>query len=303
VVSVEQNGTVWADGNLREWRSLSVPLMSDAVVRAVSVFDGMRADLTEDGRVRLLSGRAHVKRLLSNARALRLPVAYNVDEILEASAVVARAELAATGKHIAYVRPMALGARLTDQANPCSLTIAAFAQDNPAPETTRVQVSSLRRPRPDSLPPQVKAVANYQLSRLARISARAAGYDDAVFLNSDGRLAEGAGAALMIERDGRVVTPPSWEGCLPSITIDIVERIAAEAAVPFAREPIPLTTACSADGIALVGTLADLVEVTGLDDLEIPKGSAIATLRRHYMEALSGGELSKLLEFEEFPPS
>jgi branched-subunit amino acid aminotransferase/4-amino-4-deoxychorismate lyase len=38
-----QNGTVWADGRLREWESFSVPLMSDAVLRSLAVFDGMRA--------------------------------------------------------------------------------------------------------------------------------------------------------------------------------------------------------------------------------------------------------------------
>ncbi|MEO3755209.1 aminotransferase class IV [Streptomyces sp. B6B3] len=300
-MSDEQNGTAWADGSLREWRSLSVPLMSDAVVRAAAVFDGMRADLTGDGRVRLLSGRAHARRLLRHARSLRIAVAYDEEEILRAASVVARAEFDATGRTLAYVRPMALGARLTDEAGPCSLTIAAFAQETADHDATvRVQVSALRRPGPDSLPPQVKSVANYQLSRLARLGARAAGFDDALFLNPEGRLAEAAGAAVLVERDGRVFTPPSWEGCLPSITVDVMERIAAEVGIPFSRAPIPLPDVTAADGVALAGTLADLVDVSCLDDADIPPGPTIATLRRHFRSALSGSELSPLLEFSEF---
>jgi branched-chain amino acid aminotransferase len=300
-LSVQQNGTVWADGALREWHSVAVPLMSDAVLRSVAVFEGMRADRTQDGRIRLLSGRAHAERLLRSARALRIPIRYGADEILESAATVARAELDATGRRVAYVRPMALGAGLTEESGPCSLTIAAFAQQDKPSTTARMQISSLRRPAPDSLPPQIKAVANYQLTRLARITARAAGYDDAIFLNPEGRLAEAAGAAVIVERQGRLITPPDWDGCLRSITVDVIERIAGQVNVPFSREPVPLSTLCSADGVALAGTLADLVDVTCLDDLAVPAGPAIATVRRHYQEAMSGGALTGLLDFAEFP--
>ncbi|MEV0461279.1 hypothetical protein, partial [Catellatospora methionotrophica] len=97
-----QNGTVWADGALRPWSALAVPLMSDAVLRSVAVFEGMRADRADDGGILLLAGAAHARRLLASARALRLPVAYGTDEILAAAAEVARAELDATGACTAY---------------------------------------------------------------------------------------------------------------------------------------------------------------------------------------------------------
>jgi len=299
-VSGAQNGTVWADGRLRAWESLSVPLMSDAVVRAAVVFDGMRADVTVDSQIRLLAGRGHARRLVRNAHSLRLPLAFDVDEILQASALVARAELTATGKRVAYVRPMALGASLTELGGPVSLTIAAFAQDHRASQPLRLQVSSLRRPAADSLPPQVKAVANYQLSRLARLQARAAGYDDALLLNAHGRLAEAAGAAVLVERDGRVLTPVAWEGSLPSITVDVLERVARAIAVPFAREPVELATVWSADGLALAGTLADVVDVKAVDDLAVPPGKTIAALRDAYLAALAGGVHEDLMQFEQF---
>jgi len=298
---VPQNGTVWADGALRDWQSVSVPLMSDAVLRSAAVFEGMRADRSRDGRVRLLAGHAHVKRLMNSARALRIPISYSAEEILAAAALVANAELDATGCRVAYVRPMALGASLAVSGTPYCLTIAAFAQEDRAPTAVRAQISSFRRPSPDSLPPQVKAVANYQLTRIARITARAAGYDEAFFLNMEGRLAEAAGAAVIIERQGRLITPPHWDGCLPSITVDIVERIASAIKLPFTREPVPLGALCAADGIALAGTLADLVDVTSLDDLDVPPGQDIATLRRHYHEAIADGAFSDLLDFVTFP--
>lgn len=295
-----QNGTVWADGRLRSWESLSVPLMSDAVMRSAAVFDGMRADLTADGQVRMLAGRAHAQRLVRSARSMRLPLAFDVDEILQASALVARSEMTAAGKRVAYVRPMALGARLTEADGPVSLTIAAFAQDEKVPEPIRLHVSSLRRPTSDSLPPQIKAIANYQLSRLARIQAHALGYGDALLLNTYGRLAEAAGSAVLIEKDGRLISPPAWEGALPSITVDVLEDLARAIGIPFTREPVELTTIWSADGLALAGTLSDVVDVTAVDDLDVPQGKAIAALRSAFVTALSGAEHQDLMQFARY---
>lgn len=299
-MAVRQNGTLWVDGGLRDWSSATVPLMSDAVVRAASVFDGMRAYLADDGSIRLLSGRAHAKRLLRSARVLDIPVDYDVEEIVAAAATVAQAELTETPVEVAYIRPMALAANISADRDH-SLTIAGFAWQAPPRTAVRLQVSSLRRPPADTLPPQVKAVANYQLSRLARKAALAAGMDDALFLNHDGRLAESAGAAVVVEQDGVITTPPAWEGALPSITVDMLERIAAATGVEFVRRPVPWPSVRCADGVALAGTLDDLVDVSAVDDVTLQRGSAIAELRGHYRAALAGSELTDLLEFAVCP--
>lgn len=285
-----QNGSVWADGRLRGWSEVAVPLMSDAVIRSAAVFDGLRAHRRPGGPIRLLAGRAHVRRLVESARALRLPLAYGIDDILAGCAEVAAAELAATGRPVAYVRPMVLGATLTPDARTVSLTVAAFGQLNQPPAPQRLQLAALRRPAGDSLPPQVKAVANYQLTRLTRLAARSAGYDDALLLNEHGRLAEAAGAAVVVERDGRLLTPPAWEGCLPSITVDVLARLATALDIPFARTPVPLSAVWSADGLAMAGTLADLVEVRAVDDLDLSSGTALTVLRDAYSAALDPAE-------------
>ncbi|WP_152748181.1 aminotransferase class IV [Micromonospora sp. RV43] len=281
-----QNGSVWADGAMREWSDLSVPLMSDAILRAASVFDGIRADLTPDGRIRLLAGRAHIERLVRSARIMRLPLAYDVDEILLAAARVAQVELASTHQHIAYVRPMLVGAALTEHASQTSLTIAAFAQDDKLPDPIWMQIAALRRPSSDSVPPEMKAVANYQQTRMLRMAAQADGYADALLLNEHGRLAESTGAAVVVEHAGRLISPPTWESCLPSVTIEILERLAREIGIAFVREPVPLASVLAADGLALAGTLASLVPVCGVDGVPIPSGPAIGRLRDAYLAAL-----------------
>jgi branched-subunit amino acid aminotransferase/4-amino-4-deoxychorismate lyase len=168
-----QNGTAWAGGGIRKWADVSVPLMSDAVLRAAAVFDGIRADVGKDGSIRLLSGEAHARHLLTSAKVLEISVDYQSAEILEAAALVARAELSATGKEVAYVRPMALASSVTAGAGEWTTHL-------PQP----------RRP-----------------------------------------VAEAVGAALLVERDRVVMTPPVWDGVLPLITVDVIKRIAAATGV------------------------------------------------------------------------
>ena len=72
------------------------------------------------------------------------------------------------------------------------------------------------------MPPRVKAVANYQNSRLALGQARADGYDDAILLSGEGKVTEGPGYAIFMLRGGRLITPPVTSGILESITRDSI---------------------------------------------------------------------------------
>jgi branched-chain amino acid aminotransferase len=79
-------------------------------------------------------------------------------------------------------------------------------------------VSTWTRLNDRSMPPRIRATANYQNARLATIEARLNGYDCALLLNERGKLAEAPTACCFIVRDGVVITPPVHAGILESIT-------------------------------------------------------------------------------------
>jgi branched-chain amino acid aminotransferase len=274
-----QNGTVWVNGEIRPWDAAAVPLMSSAILRAMAVFDGM------------VAGYAHAQRLHDSARSMGIPMAYGVDDILEASARTAQAEMDSTGARFVYVRPMALGAELPGSVDGASLTIACFGQSEPTSSPSPIQMltSPWRRPRSDAMPASVKAVANYQITRLARAQANDVGRDDAILLNDAGRVAEAAGAALLIERGGRIISPPVWEDCLPSITVDLLGRLAHRVGSTIDREPVPLANLHSATAVATAGTLADVVPVTAVDHASYAHGTLLPALRETYVRALIDG--------------
>jgi branched-chain amino acid aminotransferase len=82
-----------------------------------------------------------------------------------------------------------------------------------------------------------------------------------VLLNQAGRVAEATGAALVMVRDGVVITPPATEGALESITLVIVFELAESLGLKTEKRPIDRTELHICDEIAIVGTLAELVSV------------------------------------------
>ena len=294
----EQNGTIWLDGQLATWQEARLPLMSDALLRGLSVFDALTARRRGDGSLALIGAERHLDRLVRSCTALGLTVEADRRLLLDGCREAARHEAEGHRACDVYVRPMVVGAVLSDRARDASVTIAAFRRPPCTPPTpVRLMTSSWRRPTDDTLPPSFKVVGNYQLTRLARREAEQAGYDDALVLNTAGRIAETAGAALLQERDGRVTTPPAWEGCLDSVTVALLGPLARAEGIEWAREPIPRTSALSADGLALAGTLADVVQVSRLDHRAFDLGRRVLShLQSVFLTASQGGKHADLLE-------
>jgi branched-chain amino acid aminotransferase len=109
-----------------------------------------------------------------------------------------------------------------------------------------------------------------------------------VLLNQYGRVAETIGSAVMIVRDGRVLTPPSWEGAFESITVDIVESLCATMGIPFVRRPIDRTELIIADEMASVSTLNDITPISALDDHVFGEAQILKAVAEKYVRALTG---------------
>ncbi len=75
----------------------------------------------------------------------------------------------------------------------------------------RVIVSSWVRIADNIIPSRGKITGGYINSSLAKDQAEEAGYDDAIMLNTAGKIAEGSGANLFIVRNGTLITSPSYK--------------------------------------------------------------------------------------------
>jgi branched-chain amino acid aminotransferase len=149
------------------------------------------------------------------------------------------------------------------------LCLQAFQAPKERPTPVKLGISTWVRADDNMIPARIKTSSNYQVARLAKIEGRSRGFSEMVLLNSSGRVAETGGSCVLIVRDGKVATPPASEGSLESITLDLIESLAHENEIPFVRRPIDRTELHIADEIAIVGTLAEVNAVTGVDGYSV----------------------------------
>jgi len=134
-----------------------------------------------------------------------------------------------------------------------------------------LMTASQRRPQSDMLDPQVKSL-NYLNNVLAKRDARLRGYDDALLLNTTGRVAEASGANVFAVIDDALVTPPASEGALPGITRRTLLECAAAAGRQTSERPLTRYDLLAAEEAFICGSGAGLTAIGKLDDCAIGDG-------------------------------
>lgn len=262
-------------GGLAAWDDAQIPLYSEGFLRSASVFEGVKGYWRHDGsEFALLALQAHYERLCRSARLLHLPFEHSFDEFAGACSELVEALL--VPERDLWLRPTVIateGHWGLDTVTDLVITAYTLAQERPEP--IDVGFSSWQRASDLVLPARIKSPANYQTGRLARIEGRRFGYSEMIMRNGYGRIAEATGACVVMVRDGQVITPPPSEGCLESITIDVIELMCAELEIPFLRRPVEYTELQIADELFLAGTLAELVPVRRVESFALPEESPV----------------------------
>ena len=248
----------------------------------VSVFDAsfQSGDNVWEG-IRVYSGRVfklreHISRLFDSAKALDIPVRLSRGEIEEAIFATLSGNRLFDETHIRLI--LTRGERRTSGMNPRFVggepSLVIIAERKPPifdKKGIRLVTSSLRRPTPDSLNPQVHH-GNQLNSILAKIEANHAGADDAVMLDHNGFVAEANSTNLFLVKDGEISTPLPT-ACLPGITRATVIREARKAGISAVERNIALAELHAADEVFATGTIAEIVPVVEIDRRQIGQGA------------------------------
>jgi branched-chain amino acid aminotransferase len=261
---------VWMNGTITPWDDAKIHVGSEALIRGISVFEGIKGYWRHDGaEFGLLSLRKHYERLKRSALVQELPFAMAYEEYLSACSTLCR-KLRVPDRDL-WMRTTLFSAEGHWGENTVSdLVITAYHQDKKRADTQEIGFSTWQRPLDTALPARVKSAANYQIARLARIEGRRQGFTDMAVLNAWGRVAEASASSILIARNGRIATPPPHEGCLESITVDIVEALCASLDIPFERRPIERTELMVADAACLAGTVTELAMVRRVGTRSLP---------------------------------
>jgi branched-chain amino acid aminotransferase len=263
------NTIIYVDGAFVKATEAKIDLYSQSLHYGYAVFEGIRSYKTAAGTTSIFKEKEHYLRLQHSAESLNMPYPYIADELIAATYEV----LKRNNLQDAYIRPLVYApANMSFNQNTAShITIQAWEM---APflgdKLLRIMTSSFQRPNPKGFKITAKAAGHYVNSILASQEAKSKGYDEALLTDMNGFVAEGPGANVFFEKNGKLYTP-STGNILPGITRATVLEICATLEIPVIEKQITIHEIKNADAAFFCGTAAEVIGWESLDEAVFPK--------------------------------
>ena len=236
-VSNYKNGA-WDEGGLTQDANIVLNECAGVLQYAQTVFEGLKAYTTSDGRTVVFRPDLNGERLEQSAARLEMPI-FPKERFVEAIKQVVKANEAYVPPYgsgaTLYLRPYMFGSNPVIGVKPASeyqfrifaTPVGPYFKGGAKPITIRV--CDFDRAAPNGTG-HIKAGLNYAMSLHAIVDAHNQGYDENMYLDAKTRTkVEETGGAnfIFVTRDGKVVTPKSGS-ILPSITRRSLLQVARE---------------------------------------------------------------------------
>jgi len=257
-----ENTQIFLDRKWLKASEATTDLYAQTLHYGNGVFEGIRSYNTEDG-VKIFKAREHYERLKYSAKVMHINLDYTVDELIKLTYEL----LERNNLKDAYIRPLIyLGANMslqpTDKVHVmlCAWEWGRFLGDKPL----RLMTSSYQRPNPKSTHIQAKVVGHYTNSILATTEAKQKGFDEALLLDMNGKVAEGPGANFFFEKNEVLYTCPLGN-ILSGITRQTVFELAQELGIEIIEKFFTPEDIYDADAAFFTGTAAEVAAIASLD--------------------------------------
>ena len=218
----------WSEGEMTTDSTITISECAGVLQYAQTVFEGLKAYTTVDGKIVVFRPDLNAQRLEESAKRLEIPV-FPQEKFLEAVEKVVKANADyvppyGTGATL-YLRPFIFGSGSVIGVKPAdeyqfrvfATPVGPYFKGGAKPITIKVSDFDRAAPRGTG---HIKAGLNYAMSLHAIVTAHEEGFDENMYLDAATRTkVEETGGAnfLFVTKDGKVVTPKS-NSILPSIT-------------------------------------------------------------------------------------
>jgi branched-chain amino acid aminotransferase len=271
-----ENRFIWLNGKIVPLQQATINVLSPTSQFGANVFEGIRC-YWNDEKQQLYAFRLddHYKRLKNSMKMFRMEDKYTVEELKQALIDVIKAN---EYKQDIAVRQTVFidGFGSWFSKGPVNMFVAPIPKERTLvgdKKGLKCCVSSWERISDRNLSPKVKVGANYINSRMAQLEAIENNYDSAIFMNNQGKIAEGPGSCLFIIRDGKLITPPWTASVLESITRDTIIQLAKnELKIDTVERDIDRTELYISDEIFLCGSAMEIAPVINVDGYIIGNG-------------------------------
>lgn len=269
---MNKSGRIWMNGKMVPFKDAKVHVLTHALHYSTAVFEGIRCYNTPDGPA-IFRLSDHIDRLFRSAKMYSMSIPYSKRQISDAIIKTAKANKLKD----CYIRPLVYygyGLGVTPTNSKVDVSISCWEWKTARRGTGyRCKVSSWIRIDSRAQPMRAKATSNYANAVLARTEALEDGYDEAIMLNSAGKVAEASTENIFIIKDGSITTPSMSSGILEGITRDSVIRIIEKDGGHVSETDIDREDMYVADEVFMTGTAAEIKPVIQVDRAKIANGA------------------------------
>lgn len=253
-----------------------VSIATHALQYGTGAFAGIRGYMDVSGEsLNIFRLSDHTRRLMDSAKLLRAELAVDA---AGAARAIEDLTLKNNPQSDIYIRPFVyksaieLSPRLKDVESDLAIYQIPFGDYFAMDRPLKFFVSAWVRSSDNNIPSRGKITGAYINSAFAKDQAEEAGCDDALMLNSAGKVSEASGANFFIVRNGRLATSPITGDILEGITRRTIFELAAEMEVPIDEREIDRSELYIADEAFVCGTGAQVAVVGQIDGRTIGSG-------------------------------
>jgi branched-chain amino acid aminotransferase len=281
----------WFGGKCVPFAEATLSVATHALHYGTGAFGGMRGlpNPTDPNEVLLFRADRHARRLSQSARLLLTEL--SEETVHTAIQAFLQANKPATPFYLrpfVYTSDLGIAPRLHDIQTDF-LIYGIELGDYLSPDGVSCRISSWTRQEDRSLPLRGKISGAYITSSLAKTEAVKSGFDEALLLNSRGKVSEASGMNLFMVRDGVLITPGVDQDILEGITRASVIELARSMDIPVLERAVDKTELFVADEVFLSGTAARITPVRRIETTDLAVHRPIMDRLRERLSAITEG--------------
>ena len=261
----------WFNGECIPFAEAKISIATHALHYGTAAFGGMRAIPNPSDKNEFLLFRTdkHIKRLTQSAKFLLTELKEDyVFSALEKIIKINKPDKPIYIRPFVYTSDLGIAPRLHNIETNFFIYCIELG-DYLSPDGVTCRMSSWSRQEDRSLPLRGKISGAYITSSLAKTEASLSGFDEALLLNSSGKVSEASGMNLFIVRDGDLITPGVDQDILEGITRASVIELAKSMGLNVIERPVDKTELFIADEVFLTGTAAKITPIKQIESTKL----------------------------------
>lgn len=287
--------TAYLQNKFVPFKEANISIATHALHYGTGAFGGMRGlpDPEQSDRILLFRLDRHCSRLSDSAKLINYDLpADKIQQVIIDFVKKNKPDKPFYIRPFVYTSDLGIAPRL-HKIEKDFLVYGIELGDYLPPDGISCRISSWYRQEDRSLPLRGKISGAYITSSLAKTEAVESGFDEAILMNSQGKICEASGMNIFMVRNNKLITPGFNQDILEGITRDSVLTIAKDLGIEIEERAVDKTELFIADEVFLSGTAAKVTPVKRIESYHLSTNRPITEKLKHKLTAITKNQEPK----------